>query len=196
MDRLTWSCNGRLVILTHKTLGYPPQTETPLSEHFVDGFPTLFPPQHLFSREKAQLARGQHPPLTIVASLPLPPVTIVASLPLPPVTIVARASLPLPPVTRTYQRLQCTRYKPFSLVTVSTQPVAVKMVAQTAPRGVPRSPRVLHAASLPSPPRRERVLVQPGGDARWLCSKARRRCYIDKHGVFVREVSTPTLKVE
>jgi len=37
--------------------------------------------------------------------------------------------------------------------------------------------------------------VQPGGDARWLCSKARRRCYIDKHGVFVREVSTPTLKV-
>eukprot|EP00964_Phaeocystis_antarctica_P018147 scaffold10055_cov68-Phaeocystis_antarctica.AAC.5 len=69
------------------------------------------------------------------------------------------------------------------------------MVAQTTPRGLPRSARILHAASLPSPPRRERVLVLPGGDARWLCSKARRRCYIDKHGVFVREVSTPSLEV-
>ena len=38
---------------------------------------------------------------------------------------------------------------------------------------------------------RERVVVQPGGAARWLCSKARRRCYVDKHGVLVREVSTP-----
>eukprot|EP00964_Phaeocystis_antarctica_P108112 scaffold72754_cov67-Phaeocystis_antarctica.AAC.5 len=56
----------------------------------------------------------------------------------------------------------CTRYKPFSLVAVSSKRVAVQMVAQTAPRGVPRSPRVLHAASLSSPPRRERVLVQPG----------------------------------
>ena len=37
----------------------------------------------------------------------------------------------------------------------------------------------------------ERVVVQPGGAARWLCSKARRRCYVDKHGVLVREVSTP-----
>ena len=37
--------------------------------------------------------------------------------------------------------------------------------------------------------------MQPGGDARWLCSKARRRCYIDKHSVFVREVSTPSLEV-
>ena len=36
-------------------------------------------------------------------------------------------------------------------------------------------------------------LVQPGGDARCLCSKGRRRCYIDKqkHGVFVRTPSTP-----
>jgi len=40
-------------------------------------------------------------------------------------------------------------------------------------------------------PKRERVAVQPGGDARWLCSKARRRCELDKHGALVREVSLP-----
>ena len=40
-------------------------------------------------------------------------------------------------------------------------------------------------------PKRERVAVQPGGDARWLCSKARRRCELDKHGAIVREVSLP-----
>ena len=39
--------------------------------------------------------------------------------------------------------------------------------------------------------KRERVAVQPGGDARWLCSKARRRCELDKHGALVREVSSP-----
>ena len=39
--------------------------------------------------------------------------------------------------------------------------------------------------------KRERVAVQPGGGARWLCSKARRRCELDKHGALVREVSLP-----
>jgi hypothetical protein len=48
------------------------------------------------------------------------------------------------------------------------------------------------ASRLSSTPKRERVVVQPGGDARWLCSKARRLCHVDNNGVLVHEeVSTP-----